>query len=342
MSSVTSARPHVFWEAALDAHIVRVAFTPDRSAIVSGTVEGEMAIVDVASGTVRARWNAHTLGLSSFAISPNGERIATCGQDGRLAIWRTHDASLVASFELRDRWGTAVAYSPNGNAIAVAAGNHLSVVSPDGELVRAFDAAKSTISDLAWSPFVDNRGNGTLATVGYMGVTVWNMGTAAPRRFEWKGSSLVLAWSPDGRYIATGDQDSTVHFWIVKKAEDLQMTGYPIKVKELSWSGDSRYLATGGGDVVTVWDCSGRGPAGTEPVSLEGHEDKITTIAFRHRGDSLASGDDSGRVIFWSIAQDASRDSIECVSGISTVAWSHDDELLAIGTSSGALYCASR
>jgi WD40 repeat protein len=344
MSSVThtSARPTVFWEVDLDSHIAGVGFTGDRAFLVAGTVDGEMAIVDVGRGAVRSRWQAHQFGLSSFAVSPDGERIATCGHDGRLGIWNAHDGSPVASLELRDNWGTAVAYSPSGKCIAAAAGKHLVIVSPDGDLVRSFDPAKSTISDLGWSPIVDKRGNETLATVGYMGVTLWDVGTAAPRRFEWKGSSLVLAWSPDARYIATGDQDSTVHFWIVKKAEDLQMSGYPLKVKELSWSSDSRYLATGGGDVVTVWDCSGRGPAGTQPISLEGHEDKITTIAFRHRGDVLASGDSSGRVIFWSISQDASRDSLEFASGISAIAWSDDDELLAIGTSRGVLHCASR
>jgi WD40 repeat protein len=69
---------------------------------------------------------------------------------------------------------------------------------------------------------------------------------APQRRFEWKGSILRLAWSPNGRFVATGDQDSTVHFWFEEDRRDLQMSGYPTKVREL-WNAASRYLATGGG-----------------------------------------------------------------------------------------------
>ena len=37
-------------------------------------------------------------------------------------------------------------------------------------------------------------------------------------------SSLALAWSPDSKYIVTGEQDSTVHFWNRKSGEDAQMS----------------------------------------------------------------------------------------------------------------------
>jgi len=90
---------------------------------------------------------------------------------------------------------------------------------------------------------------------------------------------LALAWSPNGQYLATGDQDSTVHFWMVKTGEDLMMSGYPTKVKELSWDSSSRYLATGGGTMPCVWDCSGEGPANTMPQQFEAHTERVTVLA---------------------------------------------------------------
>ena len=45
------------------------------------------------------------------------------------------------------------------------------------------------------------------------------------------------------------------------------MSGYSTKVRELSWHANSRFLATGGGPAVVVWDFSGKGPAGSKPVS---------------------------------------------------------------------------
>ncbi len=45
------------------------------------------------------------------------------------------------------------------------------------------------------------------------------------RRYVWKGSSLVLAWSPDATMFATGDQDQTVHFWYADSGKDLPDVG---------------------------------------------------------------------------------------------------------------------
>ena len=64
-----------------------------------------------------------------------------------------------------------------------------------------------------------------------------------------------MAWSPDGKVLAHGNQDATVHFWYAQTGTDLQMSGYPTKVRELGWDFTSRYLATGGGRMPCVWDC---------------------------------------------------------------------------------------
>ena len=72
----------------------------------------------------------------------------------------------------------------------------------------------------------------------------------------------MIPWSPDGKYIATGDQDSTVHFWIMSTGDDLQMSGYPTKVRgrrslavhegalaagvtSLVWAPNDQYIAVG-------------------------------------------------------------------------------------------------
>jgi WD40 repeat protein len=43
----------------------------------------------------------------------------------------------------------------------------------------------------------------------------------------------AIAWSPNGNFVASGNQDSTVYFWFIEGGEDLQMTGYPAEVREL-------------------------------------------------------------------------------------------------------------
>jgi WD40 repeat protein len=129
-----------------------------------------------------------------------------------------------------------------------------------------------------------------------------------------------------------------VHFWIVKTGEDLQMWGYPTKVRELAWDPTSRYLATGGGVAVTVWDCSGKGPAGTRPLVFEAHEAPLSALAFQGRGPLLASGGQDGLVALWRPGM--TRKPLALATNdaeITRLAWAPDDRSLAIGSASGTV-----
>ena len=53
----------------------------------------------------------------------------------------------------------------------------------------------------------------------------------------------------------------------------------------------------GGGEVPTVWDFSGTGPAGTKPLQLDGHRANVSGLAFQHTGPVLASGGEDGAAI---------------------------------------------
>ena len=138
---------------------------------------------------------------------------------------------------------------------------------------------------MSWNP--DGSG---IAVAAYNGITVHSpKKQKKPRKYQWKGSSLVMAWSPDSKYIVTGEQDSTVHFWHRKSGEDAQMHGFPSKVLELSWDSTGTWLATGGGKQIALWDCSGEGPAGRRPRLYKEHTNKVTQLAFQANGEILAS-----------------------------------------------------
>lgn len=191
------------------------------------------------------------------------------------------------------------------------------------------------MADVRWRPGTSR----SLVSAAYGGLTLWRPdGPRAVRRFGWKGSTLVVAWSPDGRFIATGDQDSTVHFWIAQSGKDLQMYGYPTKVRELAWSADSRFLATGGGPDVTVWDCSGKGPTGTSPTQLSAHEELVSALAYQKDGPLLASAGQDGLVALWEPGRRKSAVALEnSGSAVTHLAWSPDDGRLAAGCEDGGV-----
>jgi WD40 repeat protein len=168
-------------------------------------------------------------------------------------------------------------------------------------------------------------------------VTLWSPDAPEPLRLEWTGSSLVLAWSPTGHHLATGDQDATVHFWMVERRSDLQMSGYPTKVRELAWDSSGRHLATGGGSDVTTWDCAPPGPAGSRPVITEGDDSLVSVLAPQGRGALIAAGSAAGRLFVFRAGQAAVRGAIELDDGVSALAWFGDDAGLTAGTDTGAV-----
>jgi WD40 repeat protein len=322
------------WQAEIGDHVIALAWSPGGADLAAAGVGGSIMVCDGMTGRIRHVLDGHAFGATALSWSPQGKIIASAGQDGKVKLWNVATGQLHRTLDGGSAWVERVAWSPDGTLLASAAGKKVRLWDVAGQLVREYGNHPSTVADIQWKP-----GTLELASASYGQIALFHPDRAEPVQcLKWKGSQLVLAWSPDGKHMATGDQDSTVHFWILKTGEDLMMSGYPVKVRELSWDHTSRYLATGGGAVPCVWDVSGKGPAGTRPLQFEGHKANVTGLAFQHSGPLLASAGADGQVMLWhpgkhkrALAQ------AQAGSGITQVAWSADDQRLVVGTESGAV-----
>ena len=192
-------------------------------------------------------------------------------------------------------WVTHVAWSPSGDSFATAAGKTLRVWSRAGALLTEVNGYESTITSLFWLP-----GTQQLVTSCYGGLQFVTVGKPEwVRRLDWKGSILAATPSPEGRFIATGNQDATVHVWETRSGKDLQMSGYAFKVRELAWCDATPLLATGGAPTITMWSFAGRGPAGKAPVQLSGHEARVTDLAFVPKTGRLVSVGEDRALRVW-------------------------------------------
>jgi WD40 repeat protein len=228
----------------------------------------------------------------------------------------------------------------SNHLLATAAGRTLRIWSAKGVLIREYPEHASTVSAIAWKP-----GKQELVSASYGTLAMWVPSQdSALKSFHWKGSILSIACSPNDKFIATGDQDCTVHFWYTKTGRDLQMAGYPAKVLQLSWDATSRFLATGGSDTVIVWDCQ-RSPAGSTPLQCEGHEDFITALAYQHRGSLLASADATGLTALWHpVASSKPQAFFKMPDEAVALSWNSTDDALVVASRSGqisVLECAS-
>lgn len=322
------------WLASVPDHVIGLPWSPDGKHLAAAAVSGPIVIFESATAKQVATLKGHGFGTANVVWKPTGELLATAGQDGKVRIWDTAMWQERAALDGGSAWVEGLAFSADGTMLASAAGKKVRVWDAAGTMVREFAGHASTVSAIAW------RGS-QLSVASYGGVRLYDVATGETRlNFEWKGSPLAIAWSPNGAMLAHGNQDATIHFWYAAKpATPLQMSGYATKVRELSWDCTSRYLACGGSPAACVWDCGGAGPEGSKPTMLKGHDAPLTALAWQRRGFLLASGGPEGLVNLYQPANKKGPlvGSDMGAAGVSAVAWSPDDKSLAVGGADGTV-----
>ncbi|MCU1277942.1 MAG: repeat protein [bacterium] len=279
------------WTVELPDFAEAKAWSPDGESLAVATLAGTVLVLDGESGKELAKGEAHKGGAMAIAFSPDGTRLVSGGQDGTIASW-TRDGEREQTQFGGGTWVDHIIWSPEGDCLATAAGRIVRVWTPELDLVAEVTGYESTISSMFWLPETTQ-----IVTSCYGGLQFLEVGAHEwARHLDWKGSILTAAASPDGRFIAAGNQDASVHVWNSRTGRDLRMSGYHTKVRELAWSPRGDLLATGGSDAITLWSFAGRGPAGSKPDVLHGHQGRVTGLGFTTDGRLISCGDDGGLI----------------------------------------------
>lgn len=323
------------WRAVLDEAAVSISWSANGLWVAAASASGFVYVYDAVQGHEVRRWNAHRLSATSVSWHPVENILASAGQDGKMRLWVVEDEVPIATLDCGSGWVEHIAWSPSGHFIATACGKQLKLWSKEGELRQSFTEQPNTIAGVGWR--ADSQ---ALVSACYGQVVFWSPEASEPKRtLFWKGSMISLAWSPDGRYLCHGNQDATVHFWVVAKEKELQMSGYPLKVAQLSWDRRSRFLATAGSPAISVWDCAGKGPRGTKPETLVHHTMPLRALKYQGNGPLLASGCARGDIAVWKPSKRNQPGAIFSLeSPITDLAWSPAGRLTA-ATERGTVAC---
>jgi WD40 repeat protein len=205
-----------------------VAFSLDGTKAAAGGAGGDLWMWEPDTGRRRLTLRGHTSDVQCLAFAPDGHLLASGGNDATVRLWDTATGRQRALMYSRRRHEPiqCLAFAPDGKTIATG--------SPFAAEIRLWDPSTG-------------RERGSL--VGHA-----SDGVAA------------LAYSSDGRILASGGHDATIRLWDTAAGRvSTVLRGHAGRVHALAYSPDGQTLASGGDDgLVRLWDAKIALPANSK------------------------------------------------------------------------------
>jgi len=224
--------------------VMTAAFSPDGKTIATGSFDRTVRIWRALDGKPITQLDGHINQVWSVGFSPDGATLASASEDFTVILWDTDTWRRKKTLEGHSGPLRALVYSPEGDLLATGAND---------KTVRLWDlrhgdppavySSSNSITEMAYSP-----GGETIAVTDYGGMLTVLDGTTLGMRVRVQAhpeGSLALAFSPDGRMIATAGPDPSIAFWDAETLELLVRQDTPLEIVSLAFGRDGRILAGG-------------------------------------------------------------------------------------------------
>jgi WD40 repeat protein len=111
-----------------------------------------------------------------------------------------------------------------------------------------------------------------------------------------RGAVTAVAFSPDGKLLASGSADQTIKLWDTATGKEVfTLKGHRDRVTGVTFSPDGKRLLSASADkTAKIWDVTTK-----ELLSQASHQTRVTCVAFSRDGRHAASGSDDGIVLVW-------------------------------------------
>jgi WD40 repeat protein len=224
---------------------------------------------EVVTGKDVRMFEGHTTGVFGVALSADGTRAASGGDDRTLRLW---DLSMSS----KDRQA--------------------------GKELRQFPGVTDQVRSVAFSPDGKTLAAGTGVT-GAPLVQLWDV-ESGKELYSIKGHTAEVTqvvFLPDGKSLLSASLDGTLRLWEVSSGKELRKLEHTGGVYDAAVSPDGRRaLSAGYGDhTVRLWELA----TGRELYRFDGHTTRVLGVAFSPDGKLAVSSDALATIRLWRVAR---------------------------------------
>jgi WD40 repeat protein len=321
--------------------VASVAFRSDARYLATGSLDGTVRMYNEGLEEVLRLQHERVL---EVVFSPNGELLATAGQDKTARLWEIKTGKEIVRLPHQGMKALlasrTIAFSSDSKHF-LSSGDEMGALLYDlvSDKTVARLRHKKVVEEVAFSSRTQRAA--TAAWDGF--VRVWDLGGRELFRLPHKWTTYLapfsVEFSPMEDLIATASAGfpGTARIWSLATGQEVRRTGSHgglTFINAVAYSDDGRYLVTLAGDVsgpytnvACIWNAS----TGSQVGALS-HEAFIISVAFSPDGEHMASGSKDGAVGVWKCDTGIPLTRIDLGAAVNKVTWRPDGR---------AIVCAS-